>query len=76
MCQFWQSLWKTETKGRQRRKDGTAKPLHHTCQMCNSHTQVPPADETIIATFEQDTTIMNDEIKGQSIDEKTTDPHR
>ena len=38
--------------------------------------QGPPADETIVATSEPDTTIMDDEIKGQSIEEKTTAPHR
>ena len=76
MCWFWQSLWKGETKGRQRRKDGTAKPLHHTWQTCNNHTQGPPADETIITTSEQDATITDDEIKGQSIEEKTTAPDR
>ena len=47
----WQSLWQ-ETKGGQRRKEGTAKPLHHTCQTCHNHTQEPPVDETIIATSE------------------------
>ena len=40
--------------------------------MCNNHTQGPPADETIVATSEWDATIMDDEIKGQSIEEKTT----
>ena len=44
MCWFQQSLWQRETKGRQRRKEGTAKSLHHTCQMCHNHTQGYTAD--------------------------------
>ena len=45
-CWFQQSPWqkKRETKGRQRRKEGTAKSLHHTCQMCHNHTQGCTAD--------------------------------
>ena len=93
------SVAKRETKERQRRKESTAKSLHHTCQMCHSHTQGytadsqyswrnpwwaigvewgwwPPADETIITTSEQDTTIKDDEIEGQSIEEKMTAAHR
>ena len=35
-----------------------------------------PADETIIVTSEWDTTIKDDEIKGQSIEEKMTVAHR
>ena len=76
LCVSSGSVHGKETKGRQRRKEGTAKPLHHTCQTCNNHTQGPPADETIIATSEQDTTITDDEIKRHSIEEKTTAPHR
>ena len=34
-CQFWQSLWLRD-KGRQR-KEGTTKPLHHTCKACHNH---------------------------------------
>ena len=41
---FQQSPWQRETKGRQRRKEGTAKSLHHTCQMCHNHTQGCTAD--------------------------------
>ena len=44
MCQFWHRILSKETKGKQRRKEGAAQPLHHACQACHNHTQEHTSD--------------------------------
>ena len=71
MCQFWCRIHGKEIKGKQRRKEGAAHPLHHTCKACHNHTKGCKVDLPIPMERILPPTPTQDELLGLIVDNDT-----